>query len=417
MTDEGKRLASLPDFGSMQMAKSVLMALDKYNCGRDLIILSSILGVLNVSSILSSIPPKYRANEGDFMTLYNVMKDIVLVRESVGQKAFNLTEVCASKKMDNIAHIIRQALRRLETLEKAFNARKDVYRMKSQNSRGEWEYIAKSLLAGYGENVFVSMKELKGRTHRFTRYNTGTDDVAVLDLQSVCIRPIEHDPVDLVLVRDIRYSSSIRANAVISFIGLIEHGWIDYELTRRILLNDNELKKINDENILPKVRNIFPILDITLKGSEITISGLANASLDAELMILQQLVIVTAYVFNNPFAQTDKTNFDAMKRNLEGLARMAYIFDPMKWRWQAEAQVKISFTPTLANDTLQATIEGRDSKNEGVIKELNSFISWLRTSAVLRHPNSGKINNGCQTIFELLLLRGFAKNTQTTSSS
>ena len=68
LTALGFSLARLPDFGSLAMAKSVLAALNQYNCGRDLIVLASILGVLNTSSVLKSIPSSMKSPDGDFMT-------------------------------------------------------------------------------------------------------------------------------------------------------------------------------------------------------------------------------------------------------------------------------------------------------------------------------------------------------------
>ena len=72
-TDHGKLLAKLPDFGSLAMSKSVYAALLHYNCGRDLIILSSILGVLNTTTIFKSIPQSMKSSDGDFMTLLNTI--------------------------------------------------------------------------------------------------------------------------------------------------------------------------------------------------------------------------------------------------------------------------------------------------------------------------------------------------------
>ena len=52
LTNHGKALAQLPDFGSLVMSKAVLDVLCTHNCGHDLICLASILGVLNTT-------PKY----------------------------------------------------------------------------------------------------------------------------------------------------------------------------------------------------------------------------------------------------------------------------------------------------------------------------------------------------------------------
>ena len=125
LTSLGQALSKLPDFGSLQMSKAVLAALNKYNCGRDLIALSAILSVLNTTSVLHGIPPHMKQSDGDFMTLFNVMDQILSVRESVSARQFNLKRVCDAKGLTPIAHILRQALRRYTSLETAFNLSDD----------------------------------------------------------------------------------------------------------------------------------------------------------------------------------------------------------------------------------------------------------------------------------------------------
>ncbi|CAF3879558.1 unnamed protein product, partial [Rotaria sp. Silwood1] len=78
LTSVGVAISKLPDFGSLAMSKSVLSALNQHNCGRDLIVLSAILGVLNTSSVLKAIPDSMKRSEGDFMSLLNVMNEILL---------------------------------------------------------------------------------------------------------------------------------------------------------------------------------------------------------------------------------------------------------------------------------------------------------------------------------------------------
>ncbi|CAF5154994.1 unnamed protein product, partial [Rotaria magnacalcarata] len=170
-------------------------------CGRDLIVLSSILDVLNSPSMLKTIPTSLKKSEGDFMTLLNVMNEILLIKKSVPAQQFKLSKICQAKNLIAIAHILKQALRRYTNLEKLFNL-SSKYREKAQISSNDWVSIAKSLLNGYRENVFVSMRELQGKTHLFTRYSPPKQDVAVLDLQSTLSRPITSSPVSLVLARD-----------------------------------------------------------------------------------------------------------------------------------------------------------------------------------------------------------------------
>ncbi|CAF5223094.1 unnamed protein product, partial [Rotaria magnacalcarata] len=59
-TKLGLSISKLPDLSSLSMSKAVYSALRKRQCGRDLIILSSILSVLNTSAMIKSIPSKYK---------------------------------------------------------------------------------------------------------------------------------------------------------------------------------------------------------------------------------------------------------------------------------------------------------------------------------------------------------------------
>ncbi|CAF5130578.1 unnamed protein product, partial [Rotaria sp. Silwood1] len=112
LTSVGVAISKLPDFGSLAMSKSVLSALNQHNCGRDLIALSAILGVLNTSSVLKAIPDSMKRSEGDFMSLLNVMNEILLIRKSVPARQFRLSKVCQAKKLMAILHVLKQALRR-----------------------------------------------------------------------------------------------------------------------------------------------------------------------------------------------------------------------------------------------------------------------------------------------------------------
>ncbi|CAF5149898.1 unnamed protein product, partial [Rotaria sp. Silwood1] len=62
-TSVGVGISELPDLGSLAMSKSVLSALNQHNCGRDLIVLSAILGVLNTSSVLKAIPDSMKSKK------------------------------------------------------------------------------------------------------------------------------------------------------------------------------------------------------------------------------------------------------------------------------------------------------------------------------------------------------------------
>jgi hypothetical protein len=323
------------------------------------------------------------------MTLLNVMNEILLVRENVRPVPLILEKVCQAKNLMPILHILKQALERYDSLEKSFNL-SDEYRGKAQVSSNDWKSIAKSLLNGYGENVFVSMKELRGKTHLFTRYSPPKEDFAVLDLQSTLIQPVTTAPVPLVLARDIRFSSSIRATAVLSFVGKIESQWIEYPFKRIITLNTVEEKKLIEDNILSTTKQTFSNISIQLNNYTLTLEGSAGSVLDAEINILRQLVGEMTFPLKNQYSPDAKHDHERMKRNLEGVSKMPRIFNPMIWRWETQNQVKITVNNNTIKDECEITIEGRDSQNQLVQKELQSFLGWLKVCAVIRNPNAGK---------------------------
>jgi hypothetical protein len=369
------------------MSKSVYAALLHYNCGRDLIILSSILGVLNTTTIFKSIPQSMKSSDGDFMTLLNVMDAVLSVKESVQSEQFNLDVVCNAKQLTDIKHIIRQALRRYQNLEKTFNLSDD-YRERAQIKSGKWELIAKALLYGHPSNVFVSMKELQDKQHRFVRYQDNTD-IAVLDLQSTLTRPISTAPVSLVLAKDIRHSSAVRATAVLSFVGEIKTSWIEYPIERKLILNNEEENYLNTDQRYSKAQTLFSNrINMTFNNQTITLKGPSGVVLDAELHIHQQMV----KEFKFPLTNTKQPNTAAyinLEKNLESVMKMTYIFNPMKWRWAAQKQVEISINNNANNKVCEITVKGRDSECQKVKKEFDSFLKWLQECAVIRHPNSG----------------------------
>ena len=169
-TQHGAILAKLPDFGSLAMSKVVLAALQSYQCGHDLICLSSILSVVNTTAVLKDIPQNIKSSDGDFMTLLNIMNTVLSVKESVRAHQFRLRRVCEIKGLTSIQHIIGRALKRYDQLKNAFNRSED-FREKAQVRSGKWELIAKSLLHGYSDNVFISMKEIYQRVNLITSHS------------------------------------------------------------------------------------------------------------------------------------------------------------------------------------------------------------------------------------------------------
>ncbi|CAF5025222.1 unnamed protein product, partial [Rotaria sp. Silwood1] len=203
------------------------------------------------------------------------------------------------------------------------------------------------------------------------------------------IRAITSSPVSLVIARDIRFSSSIRATAVLSFVGEIKSQWIAYSFKRQIKLNAAEEAKLNSDNILTNAKKAYLNVQIQLNNHILSLEGSAGSVLDAELDILQQLVVEMKFNLSNEYAPTVKTDYERMQRNLEGVSKMPSIFNPMKWRWEAQHQVKITVNNNnITNNECEITIEGRDSQNQFAYNEFRSFLGWLRNCAVIRHPNA-----------------------------
>jgi HrpA-like RNA helicase len=387
LTNHGKALAQLPDFGSLAMSKAVLDALCNRNCGHDLICLASILGVLNTTILFKSIPQNLKSPDGDFMTLLNVMNEILLVRQSVATHQFNIEHVCQAKGLSGITHILRQALRRYTTLEKLFNL-SDRYRQPAQIKSGDWEMIARALLEGYSDHVFVSMRDLQDRNLHFVRYNSQSDTVAVLDLQSTLTRPINTAPVSLVLARDIRHSTAIRAKAVLSFVGEIKAEWLDHKIERQVDLFDDEDTYISSPNKYSNVLTKFSHrIGMQKNSNTVSLKGSAGIVLAAELHLRQEMISELRFTLQELGTGTSHENFS---RNLKSVMKMTRIFNPLIWRWQAEKQVEIIINSNTSTEVCEITAKGRSSENKKVRQEFASFIGWLRNCAVIRHPNAGK---------------------------
>ncbi|CAF3704214.1 unnamed protein product [Rotaria sp. Silwood1] len=382
-TKHGEDLAKLPDFGSLAMSKAVLAALRTYDCGRDLICLSAILGILNTTILFKSLPQHLKSSDGDFMTLLNLMNEILLVRQSIPAKQFNLDQVCQSKGLKEIQHVIRQAMRRYLTLEKTFNQSPD-FCTQAQVQSGDWELVARSLLTGYSDNVFVSMKELQDRSHLFMRYNN-RDDLAKLDLQSTLTRPISTAPVSFVLARDIRHSTAVRAIGIISFVGEIKAEWLEYPLEREFDITNEEETYLNTTNrFVDALTKFSNRINMLLGGQKMKFKGSSGTVLNAELHIRQQMISELKFNLSNTTSPGDNSNF---ARNLESIMKMTHIFNPMKWRWAAERQIEITINSNTATKTCEIIVKGRDSDNKKVKNEFDAFIGWLRNCAVIRHPN------------------------------
>ncbi|CAF5171114.1 unnamed protein product, partial [Rotaria sp. Silwood1] len=89
-------------------------------------------------------------------------------------------------------------------------------------------------------------KEIYEQTQLYIQYNGSTEDnFAELDSQSVLARSTYKIPPALVLSRDIRYSTSIRSKAILSFVGTIEPEWIEHPIKRQLKINSKEETRLN----------------------------------------------------------------------------------------------------------------------------------------------------------------------------
>ena len=83
------------------------------------------------------------------------------------------------------------------------------------------------------------MRELQEKNLLFARYND-TEDIAVLDIKSTSTRPLKKEPVPLVVVRDVFYSTAVRSRAIILFVGEIKLDWMKHSIKREFSLTADE---------------------------------------------------------------------------------------------------------------------------------------------------------------------------------
>lgn len=384
-TKIGESLSRLPDFGSVAMNKAVLAGLKKFKCGRDIIRLAAVLGVLNTSSILRSITVRYTRAEGDFMTLLTVMDTVLAQKLIEPPHLFDVEDVCKQNGLAEIAHIVRRAVKRYESFEEFFSSSKEYCAEAQQSSNGDWEPIARALLDGYSTNVYLSAAEIQGRKHHYLRYtapNTAEkQQKAVLDSMSKLARPLSAKPVSLVLARDIRVSTDIRDRSILSILGEIQPEWLDQSLERSIELHNKETKIYNEEiSSSPEFKAISNNICCSLTGSHLNLSGKAGDVLATELYVRNKLVVkhTTQLISEN------ETN-QCLKEIVRNLIDTLHIFYPMVWRWKAEKQVRIIFLQTKKEGEI--IIKAREAHYVKVRSELDSFVGWLRPCTSLDlHP-------------------------------
>lgn len=384
-------ISELPDFGSLALSKSVAAALTHNHCGHDLIVLASFLSSLNIAPKLSALPFSMQSSDGDFMVLIKVMNAVLDERRYAGFKNTSCKTICQKLGLSSIQHLIKRALRRYDALMRSIKLSGKYHRQAILRS-DNWEMIARSLLFGYEDHVFVSMKELYGRLQRYLRYQSQKEEYAVLDHKSMLYSNAKADPVPIILARDIHYSTSIRDRAVLSFLGRIQPEWVMGQVHRRISINATELQKCQTDGILNQIQSTYPNLQVQFNHDEIVLRGPFSAVYDSERFLLQSLVVPNVVRFQNEFDHsTAPDDHQRMQQNLALVSKMRHIFKPMEWRYKNEAQAKlIVANASSTSRTCQVNIRARDKVYQVVLDEITSFIGWLKNSAVVRSADHGK---------------------------
>ena len=382
-TAHGKELVKLPDLGSLAMSKAVLAALTTYDCGRDLICLASILNVLTTTTtIFRSIPQDFKSPEGDFMTLLNIMNRILLIKQSISVKDANIDNICQKIGLNHIQHIIKQSLERYEILQEYFNSSID-FRRQAQQKSGNWELITKALLAGYSDNVFISMKDLQQRTHHFVRHNNSTD-IAVLDRYSTLIRRNNKAPVSIVLARDIRHT---RTTAILSLLGEIKSEWIYFPMKREFEISNEEETYLDLHDKYAKAVLKFTQVRIEKDNGRIKFEGSSGDVLNAEVHLRQQMICELKFDLKTLVRQSIRRNLN-FQHNIGSLIKLRNRFNPLIRRWKEEQQVDITINANAATETFEIIVQARHSTNQRVKADFESFMLWFQYCAIL-HPNSG----------------------------
>lgn len=122
---------------------------------------------------------------------------------------------------------------------------------------------------------------------------------------------------------------------------------------------------------------------------EIIFNSIADKVFNNELKVRKEMIQTFAFHLAN-ICQPGTTKFENLSGNLESVTKMAYIFRPMQWRWEAEKQVRITVLNDPAKKTCDIRVEGRKSEYWKVRREFKAFLSWLKGCVVLRHPNASK---------------------------
>ncbi|CAF2062912.1 unnamed protein product [Rotaria magnacalcarata] len=352
-SDDGKAIAKLPDFGSLSMKISVYFGLTKEKCDQDMIRLAAILSVLNTTFILSQLSPQFKQEEeGDYMSLLTLMNAII-----------EKPNMIKNNELEDIDHLLRRALLR------------------------KWSYIARALLAGHNENLYVALKELNGRIHQYCRYNNVTQEetrkqIAKLD-KATTLSQLRQPSI--VIARDVLCTADVRKLSILSIIGSIQPVWLDNSLIRKFELTSKE-RIYFQENIRASddFKAVSQHVCNMVDNKALELSGNAGQVFETERFVRQQLI--RPHDWN--LVDDDQLDRDKnLKMNVESIRKCLSMFFPLIWRFENEKQAIVRVMKD-GIDNCKILVESRDKDNETIREEFDSFVKWLRKCVSIQHLHS-----------------------------
>lgn len=377
-TGRGLAIAQLPDFGSLAMSTSVYSGLTEFGCGSDMIRLAAILGVLNNNGILHAIPDSLkRPDEGDFMTLVTLMNVISTHKNAVDNAEFK-----------SIAHILRRALVRLKKFENFFQTSSPHLLAASQVMSEDWSNVARALLTGYWENMYVAMKELNGTNKQYYRYNVADETVAQRKQRAVIAYGttvnLKVHPT-IVLARD-TVCGTDRRFCILSFIGIVQPAWLNNTLLRELNITGHEREYLQaNVRSSPDFESVAQSVASTISATKIELIGNAGEVLHTELFIRNKLIRLYKWSL---VEDNELNNNETLKMNIKHIRKNLHIFHPLAWKYLNETQTPISFTKDDQN-SVSVSVKGRDLDYQAVKNDLDVFVWWLRKCVAIRNRYTG----------------------------
>ncbi|CAF3381973.1 unnamed protein product [Rotaria socialis] len=381
-TSVGNAIAQLPDFGSVTMSTSVYYGLTKFNCGQDMIRLAACLSVMNNAGSLRMIPDIFkRSDEGDFMTLLSVMNHLKSHQNAIDHPEFL-----------PIAHQFRRALARLKQFENFFKKASPQQRKASEISTDNWPNVARSLLAGYWEHVYVCMKELNGSEKQYCRYNVSDHNHTQQKQTAVIDYATTTDPKPsirtVVLARDV-FCGTDRRGWILSFVGIIQSTWLDNALERKF-----DVTRPEQEHFLANIRptNEFKtiaqgVTNISISTNNIKLIGNAGEVLDTESFIRRELQRLHKWQL---VEDNELNNNPTLQMNVRNIRKNLHYFHPLIWRFSNEKQIAVKLEKDDKN-SITISVNSRDKDYEDIKDTFDMFVWWLRKCVAVRNEHSGVI--------------------------